>query len=76
MSPTIGYNSHVNHDRYEYRVIWSEEDGEYIGLCTEFPSCSWQASSQGDALSGIKKLIHDIMKDMEKNGETIPAVDS
>lgn len=25
-------------DHYTYRVTWSEEDGEYVGLCVEFPS--------------------------------------
>ena len=58
--------------RYAYKVIWSEEDGEYVGLCTEFPSCSWLASSQEKALKGIKKLVRDIVKDMEKNAEPIP----
>jgi len=58
--------------RYAYKVIWSEEDGEYVGLCTEFPSCSWLASSQEAALKGIKKLVDDIVNDMEKNGESIP----
>ncbi len=28
-------------DKYTYRVMWSEEDQEYIGLCAEFPSLSW-----------------------------------
>lgn len=28
-------------DCYTYRVIWSEEDEEYVGLCAEFPSLSW-----------------------------------
>jgi hypothetical protein len=27
-------------DRYTYRVTWSDEDKEYIGLCAEFPSLS------------------------------------
>ncbi len=25
-------------DHYTYRVTWSPEDGEYVGLCAEFPS--------------------------------------
>ena len=25
-------------DRYTYRVTWSEEDNEYVGLCVEFTS--------------------------------------
>lgn len=27
-------------DHYTYRVNWSGEDGEYVGLCAEFPSLS------------------------------------
>jgi hypothetical protein len=27
-------------DHYSYRVIWSEEDKEYVGLCAEFPTLS------------------------------------
>ena len=26
---------------YTYRVEWSPEDGEYVGLVAEFPSLSW-----------------------------------
>ena len=33
-------------DLYSYRVQWSEEDREFVGLCTEFPSLSWLAESQ------------------------------
>ena len=25
-------------DHYTYRVTWSAEDAEHVGLCTEFPS--------------------------------------
>ena len=25
------------YDRYTYRVTWSEEDREHVGLCAEFP---------------------------------------
>ena len=27
-------------DKYTYRVTWSEEDAEYVGLCAEFSSLS------------------------------------
>lgn len=30
----------MDHNRYTYSVTWSDEDGEYVGLCTEFPSLS------------------------------------
>jgi predicted HicB family RNase H-like nuclease len=62
----------LNHDRYTYRVTWSEEDREYVGLCIEFASLSWLAKSPEAALRGIRKIVNDIIRDMEKNGETPP----
>jgi len=32
-------------DKFTYRVTWSEEDGEFGGICAEFPSLSWLAVS-------------------------------
>lgn len=62
----------MNADRYTYRVTWSEEDGEFVGLCAEFPSLSWLASSQAKALSGIVSVVGEVLADMHKNGEQIP----
>lgn len=62
----------MNADRYTYRVTWSEEDGEFVGLCAEFLSLSWLASSQAKALSGIVALVADVLADMHKTGESIP----
>lgn len=59
-------------DRYTYRVTWSEEDGEYAGLCAEFPSLSWLAGSPEEALAGIRAVVADVVADMEANGELIP----
>jgi predicted HicB family RNase H-like nuclease len=57
---------------YTYRVMWSEEDREFIGLCAEFPSLSWLAATQVEALNGITKLVNDVIVDMVANNETIP----
>ena len=46
-----------NNDRYTYRLTWSDEDNEFVGLCTEFPSLSWLAETQEEALQGIKKVV-------------------
>lgn len=59
-------------EKYTYRVMWSEEDQEHVGLCAEFPSLSWLAETQGKALSGITKLVAGILKDMAKGREPIP----
>jgi predicted HicB family RNase H-like nuclease len=62
----------LKNDRYSYRVIWSENDNEYIGLCAEFPSLSWLADSPEKALSGIRNVIAEVVNDMKKNNEKIP----
>ncbi len=59
-------------DRYSYRVWWSDEDGEYVAVCTEMPSLSWLSTSDSDALAGIKKLVRAAIADMKKAGEPIP----
>ena len=62
----------LKNDRYTYRVTWSEDDNEYVGLCAEFPSLSWLAQTPEAALKGIRKLVADVVKDMHDNGETVP----
>ena len=62
----------LKNDRYTYRVTWSEDDNEYVGLCAEFPSLSWLTETPEAALKGIRKLVADIVKDMKDNGETVP----
>ncbi|MCB0195497.1 MAG: toxin-antitoxin system HicB family antitoxin [Anaerolineae bacterium] len=62
----------LENDRYTYRVTWSEEDEEYVGLCAEFPSLSWLALSQEDALRGIRQVVSEVVTDMEASGEAVP----
>ncbi len=61
-----------NIDRYTYRVSWSEEDQEHVGLCVEFPSLSWLEVTPEKALKGICNLVHKCISDMTSNGEQIP----
>lgn len=60
-------------DHYTYRVTWSPEDGEHVGLCAEFPSLSWLADSPSAALDGIRQVVADVVADMEQSGETLPS---
>jgi len=59
-------------DKYTYRVTWSEEDGEFVGLCAEFPSLSWLAVTPEKALKGIRSVVNDIVADMASAGEDTP----
>ena len=62
----------LKNDLYTYRVTWSEEDQEYVGLCTEFPSLSWLAENHELTLNGIRQLVANVISDMKKNNEKIP----
>jgi predicted HicB family RNase H-like nuclease len=62
----------LENDRYTYRVTWSEDDNEYVGLCAEFPGLSWLAKKPEVALKGIRKLVEDVARDMHKEGEAVP----
>jgi len=62
----------LQNDRYTYRVTWSEDDNEYVGLCAEFPSLSCLSSTPEAALKGIRKLVAETVADMESNNEIVP----
>lgn len=57
---------------YTYRVIWSDQDGEFVGLCAEFPSLSWLHPSMEGALKGIAAVVAAAVKDLRKAGEAVP----
>jgi len=59
-------------DHYTYRVTWSPEDGEHVGLCIEFPSLSWLAETPEEALAGVRKVVSEVVSDLEASGEPVP----
>jgi len=63
----------LQNDRYTYRITWSDDDEEYVGLCAEFPSLSWLAPTPESALQGVRKAVEEAVIDMQKNNETPPA---
>jgi predicted HicB family RNase H-like nuclease len=62
----------VQNDHYTYRVTWSDDDQEYVGLCAEFPSLSWLSRSPEAALRGIRGVIADVVSDLKKSQEPVP----
>ncbi|WP_432908399.1 type II toxin-antitoxin system HicB family antitoxin [Micromonospora matsumotoense] len=57
---------------YTCRVTWSAQDNEFVATCAEFPSLSWLAPSQIDALQGLQNLLREVVADMEEQGEEVP----
>ena len=62
----------MNTHRYTYRVTWSAADQAHIGLCAEFPSLSWIATSPEKALKGIRKAVDEVVAEMLEANETVP----
>ena len=62
----------MNTLHYTYRVTWSPEDQEFIGLCAEFASLSWLAKTPEKALKGIQKIVADVVADLQASGEPVP----
>lgn len=55
----------LKNDHYNYQIIWSKDDNEYVGLCVEFPGLSWLAKTPEKALKGIRKVVAEVVKDMK-----------
>lgn len=62
----------MNLDHYTYRVTWSPEDNEHVGLCSEFPSLSWLAATPEEALAGIRRAVAETVEDLIANDEPVP----
>ena len=62
-------------DKYTYRIAWSEEDGEYVGLCAEMPSLSWLDRSRNIALRGCHHRGGGAPRSPESPGTRAPSGD-
>ncbi|MEG3437043.1 hypothetical protein V0288_07920 [Pannus brasiliensis CCIBt3594] len=62
----------IDPKHYTYRIIWSQEDREFVGLCTEFPSLSHLDETPVAALQGIINLVKGVVAEMESNHEPVP----
>lgn len=62
----------TDNQRYTYRVTWSEEDKEHVGLCAEFPSLSCLEETPAKAFAGIMALVLEVLEDMLDSGEAAP----
>lgn len=57
---------------YSFRVTWSAEDEEFVATCVEFGSLSWLAETPEAALAGLRKLVDEVVTDMQEAGEDVP----
>ena len=55
--------------RKNYKVSWSEENQEYVGLCQEFPQLSCYDVSPVGALKGIRRLVEQELNRQHGKGD-------
>ena len=48
--------------KLNYKVSWSEENQQYVGLCPKFASLRCYDKSAAGALKGIRSLVDEAMK--------------
>ncbi len=59
-------------DHDTYRVSCLPEEGEYVGTCAEFPSLSGLVKTPAAALTGMGRVVADVVADLDASGEPIP----
>ena len=59
-------------DRYTYRVIWSDEDEMYVGLCAEFGLLSHLDDTPEGAFAGIRDVVKFAVNSLHTDGNPIP----
>ena len=59
-------------DRYTYRVAWSEEEQEFMGLCAEFALLSHFDETPEKALVGIRDLVAFSVDWLREEGKPVP----
>ena len=64
-----------NSEKYTYSVAWSEEDGEYVGLCAQFPYLSFLSPVPDAALAGVRESVAIALDMLAADGGNAPKTD-
>lgn len=59
-------------EKYTYRVLRSEDQRHYIGVCSEFPELSYAAATHDGALGGIISMVGAELEKRRVAGAAIP----
>ena len=57
---------------YRYWTEWSDEDGEWVGLCDGFPLVSWLEPEREAAEEGIRAVVAEAVEHLRAQGKPLP----
>lgn len=57
---------------YRFWTEWSQEDGEWVGLCDGFPLVSWLEPDREKAEAGIRAVVAEIVGNLREEGRPVP----
>jgi predicted RNase H-like HicB family nuclease len=58
--------------KYMFQVVWSEEEGQWVGFCPAFYRLSTFEPTEEAALASIIQLVEAVVEDMRLKGEEPP----
>ena len=59
-------------DQYRFWTEWSDEDGEWVGLCDGLPMVSWLEPERELAESGIRAVVAEAIEHLTAQGKPLP----
>ena len=59
-------------NRYTYRVEWSRDYDEYVGVCVELPYMRREAPTAAEAVAAIEHAVTQHLEDLRATGESAP----
>jgi hypothetical protein len=62
--------------QFTIHIRFSEEDGEYVATCDEYPSLSWLDDTEANAWYGVAKLITKAIADNAYGSQKCNGVES
>lgn len=62
----------INIDKYQYQVVFSEEDVCFIATVAEFPYLTADGSTQAAALDELRAVVSDAVDILESEGKKVP----
>lgn len=59
-------------NEYQYSVVWSDEDGAFVGRVVEFPSLAAHGKTLENALHEINQVVGFVLEELAESGESVP----